>query len=93
MKKVFIFLLTVGALIAAPNNMIDSYGVGCAYAPLGADIQGDLNKAEVECRTCIKNVPTSISGIDQTDENVKMMVSKCVAEYQTEYNKRKKNNQ
>lgn len=93
MKKVFIFFLTVGALIAAPNNMIDSYGVGCSNAPFGADVQGDLKKAEVACTTCIKSVPTSISGIDQTDENVKMMVSKCVAEYQIEYNKRKKNNQ
>jgi len=89
MKKILFFFLTVGALVAAPNNMIDSYGIGCSNAPFGANAQGDLNKAEVSCTNCIKNLPTEISGIDQTEQNVKMMVSKCVAEYQIEYNKRK----
>ena len=80
MKKVFIFFLVVSALVAAPTTqMIESYGVGCAEGAKAMNLQDDFVKVEQVCSDCIKKVPTS--GIDKTDENIKIMVLKCVAEY------------
>lgn len=80
MKKVFIFFLTVSALIAAPTTqMIESYGTGCAYGADGMSLENDYVKVSQVCADCVKRVATP--GIDKTDDNVKLMVAKCLETY------------
>ncbi len=85
MKKVSIFFLVVSALVAAnTTQMIESYGVGCAEGAKAMGLQNDFVKVEQACSDCIQKVPTT--GIDKTDENVKIMVSKCVETYKASRN-------
>lgn len=83
MKKIFIFLLAVGALMAADiNQRLESYTIGCALGVKSMDLRNDFVKVEQACSNCIQNVP--LTGIDKTEENVKFMVSKCVEQYKAD---------
>lgn len=85
MKKLSLFLLTVGVLVAAPSvQNIEGYGIGCAIGVKGMNLQDDFVKAEQACLDCVKGVPAI--GIDKTDENIKIMVSKCIEEYKASRN-------
>ena len=83
MNKVFIFFLTVSALIAAPTTqMIESYGVGCAYGANGMSLGTDYVKVAQVCANCVKSVATP--GIDKTEDIIKLMEVKCLEAYKAE---------
>lgn len=83
MKKVFLFFLTVSALMATDiNQRLESYTIGCVLGIKSMDFRDDFVKVEQACSDCIKGVP--ITGIDKTDDNVKFMVSKCVEQYKVD---------
>lgn len=82
MKKVFIFLLTASALVAASttNQSLENYAQGCSLVA-ATNTQGDLIKVEQACYDCIQKIKAP--DVDLTDNNVKFMVSKCVEKYKS----------